>query len=114
MQDYGWPGNLRELEDAAKVLVVLGDQNGATELRALQNKPQGSDNGSISLKAASKAASREAEKGLILEALTQVERNLLYQTRTFAKFRQEFIVDMLTGGSITNFGSGFNLLGAQC
>ena len=76
LQEYGWPGNLRELEDAAKVLVVLGDQNGATGLRALQNRPHaGAGDGRISLKAASKAASREAEKELILDALTRTRWN---------------------------------------
>lgn len=76
LQEYGWPGNLQELEDAAKVLVVLGDQNGATGLRALQSKRETRDgNGRISLKAASKAASREAERELILEALTRTRWN---------------------------------------
>lgn len=76
-QEYSWPGNLRELEDAAKVLVVLGDQEVAMAgLRALQRKPYTTgDNGRISLKAASKAASREAEKELILEALTRTRWN---------------------------------------
>ena len=46
---------------------------------------------------------RGGGRAVILEALTQVERNLLYQTRLFAKFRQEFIVDMLTGGTIAEF-----------
>jgi hypothetical protein len=54
---------------------------------------------------------RGGGRAVILEALTQVERNLVYQARNFAKFRQEFIVDMLTGGTITSFGSGFNLVG---
>ena len=76
-QQYSWPGNLRELEDAAKVLVVLGDEKVAiTGLRALQGKPEAaSGNGSISLKAAAKAASREAEKKLILKTLSQTRWN---------------------------------------
>ncbi len=76
LQEYSWPGNLRELEDAAKVLVVLDDQKAAlASLRAFQNRPNGNSNGHTSLKAASKAASREAEKGLILEALTRTRWN---------------------------------------
>lgn len=76
-RQYSWPGNLRELEDAAKVLVVLGDQKVAMNgLRALQGKPKApGENGRISLKAASKAASREAEKELILKTLTQTRWN---------------------------------------
>ena len=54
---------------------------------------------------------RGAGRAVVLENLTQAERSLLYQVRTFAKFRQEFIVDMLTGGSISQPGVGFNLVG---
>jgi two-component system response regulator AtoC len=72
-QEYAWPGNLRELEDAAKMLVAVGNQELATTgLRALQRPP---GTGLISLKAASKAASREAEKDLILKALTRTRWN---------------------------------------
>ena len=75
--DYAWPGNLRELEDAARVLVALGDERLALGgLRALLRKPDSAANGlSRSLKAASKAASREAEKELILDALTRTRWN---------------------------------------
>lgn len=54
---------------------------------------------------------RGAGRAVVLENLTQAERSLLYQVRSFAKFRQEFIVDMLTGGTITQPGVGFNLSG---
>ncbi|MGA7495972.1 MAG: hypothetical protein WBX00_04515 [Isosphaeraceae bacterium] len=54
---------------------------------------------------------RGAGRAVVLENLTQAERNLLYQVRTFAQFRQQFIVDMLTGGSIAQPGVGFNLVG---
>jgi two-component system response regulator AtoC len=75
--DYSWPGNLRELEDAARVLVALGDEHVALGgLRALLRKPEASGNGAgISLKAASRAASREAEKELILNTLTRTRWN---------------------------------------
>ena len=75
--DYSWPGNLRELEDAARVLVALGDEQVALGgLRALLRKPEAGSNGSgISLKAASRAASREAEKELILNTLTRTRWN---------------------------------------
>ena len=51
--DYSWPGNLRELEEAARVLVALGDEHVAMGgLRALLRKPDASGNGvAISLKA---------------------------------------------------------------
>jgi len=75
--DYSWPGNLRELEDAARVLVALGDEQVALGgLRALLRKPDAGNNGAgVSLKAASRAASREAEKELILNALTRTRWN---------------------------------------
>ncbi len=75
--DYAWPGNLRELEDAARVLVALGDEQAALGgLRALLRKPEAGSNGrGVSLKAASRAASREAEKELILDTLTRTRWN---------------------------------------
>ncbi len=54
---------------------------------------------------------RGAGRAVVLENLTEAERSLLYQVRTFAQFRQQFIVDMLTGGTITQPGVGFNLVG---
>lgn len=76
-QDYSWPGNLRELESAARVLVALGDERLAMGgLRALLHQPAPTGNGSrISLKAASKAASHQAEKELILKVLTRTRWN---------------------------------------
>jgi two-component system, NtrC family, response regulator AtoC len=75
--DYAWPGNLRELEDAARVLVALGDEHVALGgLRAVLSKPDaGHNGGGVSLKAASRAASREAEKELILNTLTRTRWN---------------------------------------
>lgn len=75
--EYSWPGNLRELEDAAKVLVALGDENVAMGgLRAMLHKPQaGTNPARVSLKQVARAASREAEKELILKALTRTRWN---------------------------------------
>ena len=76
-QDYSWPGNLRELADAARVLAAVGDEKLAMGgLRALLHKGQVSGNGSaMSLKAAARAASHEAEKELILRTLTRTRWN---------------------------------------
>jgi DNA-binding NtrC family response regulator len=76
-EEYSWPGNLRELDNAARVLVALGDEHLAMGgLRALLHKPSAGGNGSgISLKAASRAASQEAEKELILQVLTRTRWN---------------------------------------
>jgi two-component system, NtrC family, response regulator AtoC len=76
-QDYVWPGNIRELADAVKALVVLGDESVAMGgLRSLLMRSERGGNGElISLKEASRAASREAEKELILKALTRTRWN---------------------------------------
>jgi two-component system response regulator AtoC len=74
--EYSWPGNLRELEDAAKALVALGDESVAMGgLRALLRRPDVGGNGKVSLKQVARAASREAEKELILQALTRTRWN---------------------------------------
>jgi DNA-binding NtrC family response regulator len=76
-QDYSWPGNLRELAEAARVLVALGDEQLAMEgLRARLHRAPANGNGlSVSLKAASRAASHVAEKELILNVLTRTRWN---------------------------------------
>jgi two-component system response regulator AtoC len=76
-QDYAWPGNIRELEDAAKAIVALGDESVAMGgLRSLLMKSERGTNGErISLKQASRAASREAEKELILRVLQRTRWN---------------------------------------
>src|SRR5262249_44035159 len=54
---------------------------------------------------------RGGGRAVVLEPLTQQERNLLYAVRSFALFRQQFFVVTLTGGTIQNFGQTFNLAG---
>jgi len=74
--DYAWPGNLRELEDAARAIVVLGDEALAMGgLRSLLVKSERSNGERVSLKQAAKAASREAEKELILKVLNRTRWN---------------------------------------
>lgn len=75
--DYSWPGNIRELEDAIKAIAVLGDEAIAMGgLRAMLMKADRSGNGErVSLKQAARAASREAEKELILKVLTRTRWN---------------------------------------
>jgi two-component system, NtrC family, response regulator AtoC len=75
--EYSWPGNVKELENAAKAIVALGDETVAMGgLRAMLLRPDFGGNGSrVSLKQASRAASREAEKEIILRALTRTRWN---------------------------------------
>ena len=76
-QEYGWPGNLPELADAAKAIVALGDDSlamgGLRSLLGRSEKPNGRQK--VSLKDAAKAASREAEKELILRVLNRTRWN---------------------------------------
>ncbi|HEX3739927.1 MAG TPA: sigma 54-interacting transcriptional regulator [Terriglobales bacterium] len=75
--DYSWPGNLKELEAAARAIVAVGDESVAMDgLRSMLVRPDNGSNGHrVSLKEAARAASREAEKELILKALTRTRWN---------------------------------------
>jgi two-component system response regulator AtoC len=76
-QEYCWPGNIRELENAAKAIVALGDETVAMGgLRAMLLRPDhGINGGRVSLKQAARAAAREVEKEIILRALTRTRWN---------------------------------------
>ncbi len=76
-QEYSWPGNIRELKDAARAIVALGDEALAMGgLRSLLRRVQPGGNGEkISLKDAARAASREAEREIILQVLTRTRWN---------------------------------------
>jgi two-component system response regulator AtoC len=75
--EYNWPGNIRELKDAARAIVALGDEALAMGgLRSLMRRVDRSSNGEkISLKDAARAASREAEREIILQVLTRTRWN---------------------------------------
>ncbi len=78
LMNYSWPGNIRELENAVKKIVLLGEDfvRPAEWERSLSQSPHpvGVTQG-LSLKEASRAASREAEQKLILKALAQTHWN---------------------------------------
>jgi DNA-binding NtrC family response regulator len=64
------------LEDAAKAIVILGDETVAMGgLRSLLIKSDRTNGDRVSLKEAAKAASREAERELILKVLTRTRWN---------------------------------------
>jgi two-component system response regulator AtoC len=75
--EYSWPGNIRELKDAARAIVALGDETLAMGgLRSLLRRVDRGGNGEkVSLKDAARAASREAEREIILQALTRTRWN---------------------------------------
>jgi two-component system response regulator AtoC len=78
LDSYDWPGNIRELENVAKKIVVVGDPTLAlADLRATRvTVPVTDESWRVSsLKAASRAASRRAERELIQKALEQTHWN---------------------------------------
>jgi len=75
--EHNWPGNIRELESVVRTVVAIGDEKIAqAAIRASgwlvldQEK-----NGAVSLKQAARAASRAAERELILNALNRTRWN---------------------------------------
>jgi two-component system response regulator AtoC len=78
LHEHNWPGNIRELENSMKKLVVLGDERMAVaDLGPAAEEAQLQGNGSsgISLKEAARAASRQAERELILKVLGRTRWN---------------------------------------
>lgn len=78
LMDHSWPGNIRELENVIKKIVALGDEDlGIAELSSVSEaKPtQQRVSTGYSLKAAARAASREAERELIMKALARTRWN---------------------------------------
>jgi two-component system, NtrC family, response regulator AtoC len=75
---HHWPGNIRELENMAKQIVVLGDSKlalGDIQTAALRGfRPHEGERAS-SLKVAARAASRRTERELILKALEHTRWN---------------------------------------
>jgi len=74
--EYHWPGNIRELKEATRAIVALGDEALAMGgLRSLLRRADQGNGEKISLKDAARAASREAERELILQVLTRTRWN---------------------------------------
>jgi len=87
---HSWPGNIRELENVARKIVALGDEHLATHDLTVQQAaqaapvipvvPKNSENGNApvpsgSLKEAARAASRVAERAMILNQLERTHWN---------------------------------------
>ena len=80
---HSWPGNIRELENLARQIVILGDEELATrDLAGNANtkaRAEISSNGAQltvpSLKRAAREASRKVERQLILESLERTHWN---------------------------------------
>jgi two-component system, NtrC family, response regulator AtoC len=75
---HDWPGNIRELENLAREVAVLGDARKVID--DLRTKPKveatlPEEPPSFSLKVAARAASRQTERDLILKALERTHWN---------------------------------------
>jgi len=77
LQEYSWPGNIRELENTVKRIVALGSDSEVWNLGPLvaTRTPPGENAEKLSLKQTARAASRQAEKELILKVLSRTHWN---------------------------------------
>ena len=76
--EYGWPGNIRELENVIKKIVALENEDLALSglgERSVPPAPSGPRLITHSLKAAARAASQQAERELILQTLSRTHWN---------------------------------------
>jgi len=76
--DYAWPGNVRELENVVKNIVALGEEQAVSGLSgspSVEPRTAAVETHTRSLKVAARAASREAERDLILKALARTRWN---------------------------------------
>ena len=76
--EYPWPGNIRQLENVIKRIVALENEElGVTDLKVSPTLARSTPVNlpSPSLKAASRTASRQAERQLILQALEKTHWN---------------------------------------
>jgi len=76
--DYHWPGNIRQLENAVRNIVALGDEGLALgDLEMVVGNPSSPPPlpHTYSLKEAARAASQQAERELILKALQRTRWN---------------------------------------
>ncbi len=77
LQEYSWPGNIRELRNVVKSMVALGNDSVVTGLGSLVTGtrfPNGQTE-KVSLKQTARAASRQAEKELIMKVLARTHWN---------------------------------------
>jgi two-component system response regulator AtoC len=80
MGEYTWPGNVRELENMARKWVALSDERAALDdlrhaIPSAREMQPGLASEALSLKDAARAASRQAERELILKVLGRTRWN---------------------------------------
>jgi two-component system response regulator AtoC len=68
LEGHAWPGNIPELEVAAKVIALLGERESLAFIQNL-HKARQKDDATIPLKEAARAASQAAEREVIQKVL---------------------------------------------
>jgi two-component system response regulator AtoC len=115
LMEHSWPGNIRELENVVKNIIALGDEqlavSGLVSNAGRASRPPRAETHIRPLKVAARAASREAERELILRALARTHWNrkraaqelqisyksLLYKIKQIKSSEAEAILDKAGG-----------------
>lgn len=87
LQEYHWPGNIRELENLIKRYVILGSEDAITDEFLRRTRAAVTDiplNGPVSLKKVARQAAREVERQVILRALQANNWNRKQVARTLS------------------------------
>ena len=76
LNEYSWPGNLRELENIIRTIVATGSQDVASALVKFSESMERKQNSDLApLKTVARAASLQAQRELILQALSRTRWN---------------------------------------
>ncbi len=75
LEEFSWPGNIRQLENLIRRYVILGSESaireGLSAATVSANAQTSSDDGRLSLKKITKQAARELEREIILRVLSE-------------------------------------------
>ena len=72
LEDLSWPSNLRDLDAAAKMIVLVGDERvSIAALRSAGKTDKSGDGAQVPLKETARAASRAAEREVIQKVLSR-------------------------------------------
>ncbi len=109
LQDYHWPGNIRELENLIKRYVILGSDDAiTTELLSREQahfQPEIPLDGSVSLKKVTRQAVRELERQVILRSLQANNWNRKRVARALSISYRALLYKIRDAGLSSNRGS---------